>query len=329
MLELTSSAHTSLAGNSALISYTIGEVILTLFAYLAKDWQMLKWANLAFFALVLPYLYFMPESPLYFYSKRQYVQLTVLLRRMATQNKRTETDWHPFYQELAGRQPSALLHHDELPFFSGLYQILTHRPTIIKLSVIGVLGFTATMLYVKIGYGLAVMNTSPYLGMLIGAIVEAAGYVTGSFLISTKLGRKGSFVLLMTLTIVCVLLIPIILPHSSTATIFIAQFGKYSISGSVAVSWIFVPELFPTSIRSSANGFFIAISRFGAIIAPVINTFVKAEYLPYTFYVSAGLAVVVVLLSLTLPETKDKPLDDDLPVYARKQSILSSLSVHV
>jgi hypothetical protein len=37
MLELTSSAHTSLAGNSALISFTIGELILILFAYAGKD----------------------------------------------------------------------------------------------------------------------------------------------------------------------------------------------------------------------------------------------------------------------------------------------------
>ncbi|CAF1370142.1 unnamed protein product [Rotaria sordida] len=328
MIELTSSAHTSLAGYCSLVSFTIGEVIVTLFAYLGKDWQILKWANTAFFALILPYLYFMPESPLYIYSKRQYARLTILLRRIATQNKRKEADWYPSYQDFIRKQPSALLDHDELTFFRQVHQILTQRSTVIKLLIIALLGFTELMLYIKISYGLAVMNISPYLGILIGAIVEAAGYVTGSLLISTKLARKNSFVLLMSLTIVCVLLIPIISPYSSTATIFIAQLGKYCISGAVAVSWIFVPELFPTSIRSSANGFFIAVSRIGAIVAPIIDTSVKTEHLPYTFYASSGLAVVVVLLSLILPETKDKPLDD-IPMYARKQSILSTLSVHI
>ena len=83
------------------------------------------------------------------------------------------------------------------------------------------------MLYIKISYGLAVMDISPYLGILIGAIVEAAGYVTGSLLISTKLARKGSFILMMILTIICVILIPILIKYSSIATVFIAQFGKY------------------------------------------------------------------------------------------------------
>ena len=80
LLELTTSAHTSMAGNVALVSFTIGEVIVTLFAYLAKDWQILKWADTAFVGLVIPYLYFMPESPLYLYSKRKYDELEELLR---------------------------------------------------------------------------------------------------------------------------------------------------------------------------------------------------------------------------------------------------------
>ncbi|CAM4832647.1 unnamed protein product, partial [Rotaria magnacalcarata] len=118
-------------------------------------------------------------------------------------------------------------------------------------------------------------------------------------------------ILVTSVTIICVILIPIISNHSPIATVFIAQFGKFAISGSIAVSWIFVPELFPTAIRSSANGFFIAFSRIGAIVAPIIDTSISDEYLPYTFYASAGLALIVVLLTLLLPETKYTSMDDE------------------
>jgi MFS family permease len=310
LLELTSSAHLSFAGNLVLVSFTIGEVIVTLFAYLAKNWQILKWANTAFVGLVIPYLYFMPESPLYLYSKRQYPQLEALLRRIATRNNQKEADWYPFYQAFIRNQPLKLSHDDQGTFCQKTHRILIHRPTVIKLLIIALLGFTTLMLYIRLSYGLAVMDISPYLGILIGAVVEAAGYITGSLLISTRLARKGSFILMMILTIICVVLIPILLKYSSAATVFIAQFGKYSISGAIAVSWIFVPELFPTSIRSSANGFFIAFSRIGAIVAPIINTAISVDYLPYASYASAGLAVIVVLLSLLLPETKDKSMED-------------------
>ncbi|CAF0918457.1 unnamed protein product [Rotaria sp. Silwood1] len=311
VLELTSSAHTSLAGNVALVSFAVGEGIVTLFAYLAKDWQILKWADTAFIGLVIPYLYFMPESPLYMYSKRQYVQLEGLLRRIATTNKRKEEDWYPVYQEFLKNQTAISLSTNELSLSQKANRILTHRSTVLKLLTTALLGFTTLMLYIKISYGLAVMSISPYLGILIGAAVEAAGYVAGSLLISTRLARKGSFILMGVLTTICVILIPILLKYSPIATVFIAQFGKFAVSGAIAVSWIFVPELFPTSIRSSANGFFIAFSRIGAIVAPIINASVSNEYLSYTFYASAGLAVIVVLLTLLLPETKYKQLDEE------------------
>jgi hypothetical protein len=310
MFELTSVAHTGFIGNLTLISFTCGEVIVTLFAYITRDWQKLKWANTAFIGLTIPYLYFMPESPLYIYSKGQYAQLEAILRQIATRNGRKETDWYSSYQELLRRQSTRVEYGDDVTFLKKSYQLMTNRATMMNLLITSLIGFTTLMLYIKISYSLAAMDGSPYLGILIGAIVEAISYITCSVLISTRLGRKGSFILMMSLTIICIHLIPIIVEYSSVASVCIAQFGKYAVSGATGISWILMPELFPTSIRSSANGFFIAFGRIGAIVAPVMNTSISTQYLPYTFYGSSILAIVVLLLTLILPETKDKPMDD-------------------
>lgn len=309
MLELTSSAHTGFAGNMALTSFTIGEALVTLFAYLAKHWLILKWINTAFIGLIVPYLYFMPESPLYLYSKRQFTELEELLRKIAKMNKRKEDDWYPAYQELRKSQSSTSSNEKELTFLQKTRQILSHKLTIVKSIISILLGFTTLLLYFKISYGLAAMSISPYLGILIGAAVEAIGYIVGSILITTKLGRKGSTMLLIMLTIVCVVLTPIVSKHSPLGTVFIAQFGKFSISGTVVVAWIYVTELFPTTIRSGASGVFIAFGRIGAIVAPIIDASIKKDYFPYTFYASAGLAFIVVLLILLLPETKSQSMD--------------------
>lgn len=321
MLELTSVAHTSFAANLAFISFTVGEVVVTMFAYATRDWQKLKWADTAFIGLGIPYLYFMPESPLYTYSRGQYSQLEAILRRIATQNGHKESDWYSRYQELVRTQPIKLATSNEATFQQRIYRLLSHRSTILKILITALIGFTTLFVYIKISYGLAMMKVSPYLGILIGAIVEATGYTTSSFLISTKLGRKGSFTTMMSLTIVCVLLLPNIVKYSTVATVFVAQFGKYTISGAIGVSWIFVPELFPTSIRSSANGFFIASSRIGAIMAPIVNVSISKDYLPYTFYASSVLATVVLLLSLFLPETKGKSMDDEQDYVSRVTEI--------
>ncbi|CAF1507066.1 unnamed protein product, partial [Rotaria sp. Silwood1] len=283
-LELTSATYTGLAGNLIFISWTIGQIIVTLFAFITYDWQKLKWANTIFIGLGIPYLYFMPESPLYIYAKGQYVLLENILRQIANQNGRKETDWYIYYQEFLCNQSIKLTHKKQLTSFQKSYQLIINRTTIIKLLLTAIIGFTTLMIYIKISYSLAMMDTSPYLGILIGAIVEAISYITSSLLISSRLGRKASLSL--------------------------AQLGKYTISSTTAIAWIFVLELFPTSIRSTASGVFIVCSRTGAITAPIIYTTISNNYLSYTFYASAFLAFVVLLFSLMLPETKDKPMDN-------------------
>ncbi|CAF0933955.1 unnamed protein product [Didymodactylos carnosus] len=116
MLELSSSRHTSLVGNSALVSFTLGEALQTLFAYLSKNWQLLKWINLTFIALGLPYLYFMPESPYFLYSKKEYHKLEQLLRQIAQINQRQESDWYPYYQELLKTTSLRVLQQKKLSY---------------------------------------------------------------------------------------------------------------------------------------------------------------------------------------------------------------------
>lgn len=298
MLELTSSRYTNLTANLAFIAYTLGEIWTALVAYLTQDWQKLKWMNTGFIGLGIPYLYFMPESPLYLYSQRQYRKLETLLRRIATTNGRKELDWYPAYEQLI-RRPSQREEQSQ-PRYSGRIRI--------KLFVVTLLGLTSLMLYYKISYGLTEMKISPYLSILIGAVLESIAYLTTSLLISSKLGRKGSLMIMMSLTIVSLLCLPLLNEHHPLGTIICAQFGKYASSGTVAITWIFVPELFPTSIRSSANGLFIASSRIGAIIAPVIDALFPENQVIYTHYLIAIVGVIVVLLCLILPETKDETL---------------------
>ncbi|CAF1172583.1 unnamed protein product, partial [Didymodactylos carnosus] len=172
---------------------------------------------------------------------------------------------------------------NELSFIQKVKRLLSRRVTIQKLLIIGAIGFTNLLLYIKISYGLGAMHgISSYVGILIGATVEAVGYISGSVLLITRLGRKYAFIVFTTLTLLCVLIIPFLIEQHSLPTVIIAQLGKYAISGSICVSWIYVSELFSTSIRSSANGFFSAISRVGAIIAPVIDSSVGEKYIRIT-----------------------------------------------
>jgi hypothetical protein len=93
------------------------------------------------------------------------------------------------------------------------------------MGVSGLIAFVTMLLYIKISYGLGAMNKtfSPYWNIVIGAIVEAIGYASASFLISTRLGRKYALILFSLLTSICVVVIPFINETYPVVTIVISQ----------------------------------------------------------------------------------------------------------
>jgi hypothetical protein len=308
-MELTSSSHTSLAGNSALIGFTIGELIITLFAYIARDWLNLKWIITGYFALVLPYLYFVPESPYWLFSKKKYNQLEVYLKKITKINERSIDDWHSDYIKLI-RNPHLAILSTKHASKTNKQIILHHLP---RLMICALLGFVTMLLYIKISYGLGAMSdsVSPYWNIIIGAIVEGIGYISASILITTKFGRKYTLIFYLLSTCICVFIIPFIMRSYPIVTIVISQIGKLVISGTLSVTWVYVPEIFPTSIRGIANGVFVFAGRIGAILAPIIDVALGDKYVKITFYGYSVLTIICMFSVRFLPETRDRSFHTD------------------
>jgi hypothetical protein len=305
LMELTSSSHTSLAGNLALVSFTFGEVMATVFAYIARDWLNLKWFNSTYFALILPYLYFVPESPYWLFSQKKYGQLEACLRKIARTNGRDDIEWFPHYRQLI-RDPSVPIKNTKQTKERKIRCLLP------RLSVSGLIAFVTMLLYIKISYGLGAMNKSfsPHWNIIIGAVVEGLGYVSASFLITTRLGRKYALIVYSLFTSICVLVIPFIKETYPIVTIVISQMGKLMISGAVSASWVYVPELLPTSMRGFGNAIFVFIGRFGAILAPIVDAALGDRYLKITFYVYSGLTILMIGVVILLPETRNRSFND-------------------
>jgi len=304
LMESTTSSHASLAGNSAAISYTTGEGIITLFAYLARDWLRLKWIITGYFALILPYLYFVPESPYWLFSKKKYDELEVCLRKIAKINGHSDNEWYLYYKQLIYDPRLAILNTKHASRTNK--EIILHQ--LPRLAICAFIGFVTTLLYVKISYGLGAMNNSvsPYWNIIIGAIVEAIGYISASNLITTKLGRKYSLMFYALFTCICVLIIPFIMKSYPIITIIISQIGKLTISGCLLITWIYFSEVFPTSMRGVANSIFVVAGRIGAILAPIIDVVLGEKYIKITFFIYAILTIIYAILARFLPETRNR-----------------------
>ena len=128
-------------------------------------------------------------------------------------------------------------------------------------------------------------------------------------------GRKPAFAMALLLSFACTLLVFNFLREIDQIywMLPLMGFGQYSVFGVYA---IYLPELFPTSLRSTGISFCYNFGRLAAATAPLtIGRITKSLGGNIEGFRTAGMCVSLVLLLGILvlpfmPETKDKPLPE-------------------
>lgn len=158
-----------------------------------------------------------------------------------------------------------------------------------------------------------------YSAIFVNSSAELVGVFVGAFVIDV-LGRRGSQVTFYSLSAVFIFAMGFSGSISSSGLMAISWFARLSSLVSNNSTWVITPELFPTSMRGTGHSFCNMGSRIGAFCCPY---FVSSSSISL-FVVAIGLTVFNVLaaiISMTLPETSDKSLDDDInctqPISAR------------
>ena len=97
-----------------------------------------------------------------------------------------------------------------------------------------------------------------------------------------------------------------------------AMFGKFCISASFAVLYVYAAELFPTVIRNVGMGMATVASRIGGILCPfVVLMGEQSRSLP--MFIFACMSLVAGLVGLRLPETKGHPMPETMEDLERSK----------
>jgi MFS family permease len=91
-----------------------------------------------------------------------------------------------------------------------------------------------------------------------------------------------------------------------TLIIFVA---RAFVSGAFQATYVYTPEVYPTTLRAIGLGAASSMARLGAIVTPFIAQVASAHslYIPITIYGMAALLGVIAALSLPI-ETKGRLL---------------------
>ncbi|XP_037322513.2 solute carrier family 22 member 4-like [Pungitius pungitius] len=291
------------------LSFTVGYMLLPLFAFFLRDWKSLLLAlslpGLAF----LPLWWLIPESPRWLLSRERVEEAETILRKAAKWNKvQPPAVIFPDYGVDTKTDPKA--RHNALDLLrTGSIRVTT--------LILCLVSFAVCTGYYGLSFNTSQLHADPYVSCFISAAVEVPAYVSG-WLALRFLRRRRSICFMLLLEASALFLIQLVpqgLPHLS---IGLEMLGKYAVTVTFSMMFAYMAELYPTLLRNTAVGMCSTVGRLGNCIAPFLITLnVYLLHLPYI--VIGTLAFVAATSVLFLPESFGKPLPETIHQMQRRE----------
>ncbi|KAI8503342.1 hypothetical protein Bbelb_191630 [Branchiostoma belcheri] len=163
-----------------------------------------------------------------------------------------------------------------------------------------------TLVYYGISLNLSALSGNVYLNFAISGLIEIPANLLPIFLLN-KFGRRWPLcVLLLAGGVACI--VAFFIPkHLGWMTTTLAMIGKFCITASFGVTYVFSAEIFPTVVRQIGMGMSSMSARVGGIAAPFVNLLGR-HWAPMPYVIFGGTSIAAGLLTLLLPETAGRKL---------------------
>ncbi|XP_033116929.1 organic cation transporter protein-like [Anneissia japonica] len=285
--------------------FAIGYMLLAILAYFIRSWRHLELA--ASIPIILTFIMypFIPESPRWLVTQQRYKEATDILKKMAEENGTVLPSEFSEPDEMASRMKIEACEN----YKKHTCVDLVRTPNMRKKSFNLFYNWTVnSLVYYGLSLGTSNMGINDYVAMFVSGAVEFPAVV---FCLSTASrfgrGRTISFVMIAGgLACFTTLFLP-----KGVVLVGVAMVGKFCITSSFALIYIFSAEQFPTPVRAVGIGCCSVSARIGGIMAPQILFIGKLwePVVPYLVFsvasISAGLLVLLLpeTLNVRLPET--------------------------
>uniref|UniRef100_A0A672Z4K6 Si:dkey-166k12.1 n=1 Tax=Sphaeramia orbicularis TaxID=375764 RepID=A0A672Z4K6_9TELE len=296
--EWTCTKRRMLAGIITDYAFGLGYMLLAGIAYLIRDWRQLQLAISAPGFLLIFYIWVVPQSARWLLANDRREEAIALLRKAALVNGRVLP---PAVQvekcEILGDGKQS---HSAVD--------LVRTPQMRKRAfILFYIWFVNVLVYYGLSLGVSRLGTNLYLSQFVFGLVEipARSLVLLVLPCSRRLSQSG---FLAVGGLACLFMLVVPADHPSVLT-GLAMAGKFGITASFAVIYVYTAEIFPTVLRQTGIGVSCMFARMGGVLAPIIN--MLHNHSPITPLIIFGTSPLLgAVLALALPETADRPLPD-------------------
>ncbi|XP_071478126.1 organic cation transporter protein-like [Diadema antillarum] len=300
--ELVGPSKRTVAGIVIELFFSFGYMLLALLAYFIRDWWILQLVISAPSFIMLLTFPFVPESARWLITRGRTEQATKIIVKAGKVNK-VDLPTPLFSEEELKEQEAAA--NTRPPSMIELFRTPNLRVRTLNCMFNW---FVNTLVYYGLSLSTSDLGVNDYIAFFISGAVEVPAYISSIFAID-YFGRKWSmFGYMMGGGIAC--LCTIFTPLGPWRTT-VAMIGKFGISASFAIIYVYSAELFPTPVRSVGVGLCSMSARIAGILAPIILLLNETwEPLPVLIFGVASIAAG--LLILLLPETLGEKLPETI-----------------
>lgn len=304
--------------------WSVTSILLGACVMALKNWRHIHIATA--FVAVLAFLpvFYLPESMRFLTVHGHLKRANNVVKKIATLNKKPAPDT-TIITKIAKIEKEALKERS-----SYTYLDLFHKSVRKYTIVLWLTWFILSVSNNTIGFGLKAFAGDFFVNLLVYFSLPFPAR-TLNIITTVKLGRKTALATSVCLACVCAFLVVIIELTAATdkediTTTALALLLNMFVESGWGVTTVYIPELFPTDVRNKSVGFCCAAARIGAVVAAFLNP--KQSLPMWGVFLLIGILLLICFLSvLTLPESKGRPLRENLQ-QKRTESKDSAVTSH-
>lgn len=288
------------------MTFVIGVVIIALLAWVVENWRTYIMILYAPALLVAVYIWFMNESARWLLSKGRRDDAIRNLTRAAKFNR-----VDPRTLELEHLGDTLLKSDKEKPTkdISQLSKALKSGIIWQRLVICSFLWMTCSLCYYGMSINSVSLSSNRYVSFMLVVLVEIPAYIV-VVLVLDKYGRKKT---LLTTFVTCgvMSLLFAFLPRDGWWSLVLYLIGKWSVTLAYSSVYVYVSEVFPTSLRQTLISVCSTSGRIGSLVAP-LTPLLSAYHKSMPTIIFGVMCIISSLLVMFLPETNNTRLPDTI-----------------